>query len=65
MGNISQDVSDADLTQHFSPFGQITGIKIYRKGEPRVTHSHAKHAMRVDTADAAPGTDAQWHGQIW
>ena len=32
VGNISQEVSDADLRHHFGQFGSITDVKIYRKG---------------------------------
>lgn len=32
VGNVSPDVSDADLRHHFGPFGTITDVKIYRKG---------------------------------
>ena len=32
VGNVSQEVSDADLRHHFGQFGSITDVKIYRKG---------------------------------
>ena len=32
VGNISPGVSDAEIRQHFGPFGCITDVKIYRKG---------------------------------
>ena len=32
VGNI-QDLSDAELRQHFSQFGHVIDVKLYRKGE--------------------------------
>ncbi len=32
VGNVSPDVSDAEIRQHFGQFGSITDVKIYRKG---------------------------------
>lgn len=32
VGNVSPDMSDAEIRQHFGPFGCITDVKIYRKG---------------------------------
>lgn len=32
VGNVSQEISDADLRHHFSQFGSVTDVKIYRKG---------------------------------
>ena len=32
IGNVSPDVSNAEIRQHFGPFGCITDVKIYRKG---------------------------------
>ena len=32
LGNVSQEVSDADLRHRFGQFGSIIDVKIYRKG---------------------------------
>ena len=32
VGNVSPDVSDPEIRQHFGQFGCITDVKIYRKG---------------------------------
>ena len=36
IGNVSQEVADAQLRQNFEPFGTVTDVKIYRNGtDPR------------------------------
>lgn len=51
VGNMSPDVSDADLRHHFGPFGDITDVKIYRKGPFQllcmyaVSAPHARHTQ--------------------
>ncbi|KAL3147438.1 hypothetical protein ABBQ38_014500 [Trebouxia sp. C0009 RCD-2024] len=49
VGNVSPDVSDADLRHHFGPYGDITDVKIYRKGGygfvNYLDHSEAVHAI--------------------
>lgn len=32
VGNVSQDVTDEELLQHFGQFGTVTDVKVYRKG---------------------------------
>ena len=32
IGNVSQEVTDAQLRLNFEPFGTVTDVKIYRKG---------------------------------
>lgn len=44
IGNVSQEVTDAQLRQSFEPFGTITDVKIYRKGmDSSISAEQAKY----------------------
>ncbi|DBA78486.1 TPA: hypothetical protein ACH3X2_007974 [Trebouxia sp. C0005] len=54
VGNVSPDVSDADIRQHFGHFGCITDVKIYRKGSYAFVN-YTSHAEAVQAIVAMNG----------
>jgi RNA recognition motif-containing protein len=55
IGNLAPDVTDAELQRHFSQFGNVVDVKIYRKGG----YAFAQFASHAEAVRAIVGLSGQ------